>query len=407
MAVAVAPVSGEPLTLLAVAALDPDTPPAESSDALDTVSAGDPPALPVDRRWLSLTSSISDPGSTALQELLERGERWHLVHVGAVANPRPLKARMTVFGEIPYMAGDASAGVPAPGDTHEPASLGVTAQAGGFEVGVVYRAVGPRPERTLRAPTVRANWRGREVWVARRVGLVRVRVSQSRLSDNVHGDPALPRTTEEQTAITAELSRSSWPVVGLTYAAGDAEREHLTPDGPAGAPERHAFERVTGSTSYGGARWEIAASSSFAQSRDAARTDGESVATSHAVRLALRPADGVTVVPAVTVGQTRDEWSAARTDSGSAALALTYAAPTSRWSGSTTLSYTTTRANDGAVDGRTMGVNGTLGCRLGRRVTAPSTLWLEAGYGRYVDAVVPGNSSDVIWVSLNLRVAVF
>lgn len=402
---AVGPAGAEPLSLLAITTIQfdaaPPSHPGDSGPDDGDLVAG-PPAPPR-RSWLSLTGSVSDPGAIDLQALLERGERWRLVHLGAVASPRPLKARMTVFGEIPYLADASPGGVPGPGDDHEPASIGVKAEVGGFEIGAAYRSVGSRPEGFVRA----AYRRGPEVWVGQRAGPVRVRVAQSRSWEHVGHDPTLPRTTEQQTVVTAELSLPFLPFLGLTYATGESELEALGTDPLADAPDRQTFDRITGSMAYGGERWHVAASSSFSQTRDVERSDGEAVTTSHALSLSLRPVDDVTVAPAVSFWQAREEWSPVRGDAGAVSLALAYAPPQSRWFASTRLHYTTSRTSDRTVDAQALGVNGVVGCRLGRRFRTPSALSLETGYGRYLDAVAPAHSSTAVWISVSLRLAAF
>lgn len=407
LSVSAGPAWSGSLSLLAVTAIDFDVAPlrpAEGTVDEEELLAERPVRRPA-RSWLSLTRSVSDP-EVDLQALLERGERWRLVRLGAVAKPSRLEARMTVFGEVPYIDEEPLAGVPGPGQTYEPAFLGLRAEAAGFEVGAVYRSVGTRPERFVRA-AYRVDRRGPEVWVARRAGPVRVRVSQSRLWDNVDGDRTLPRTTEEQTAVSAELAVPLLPRLGLTYVTGDAEHESLAPEPAAERPERHAFERVTGSIAYGGERWHVAASSSLSQTRDAAGAHGETLTTSHALSLSLRAAEAVTVAPAVSYHQAREEWSAVRGDTGAVAVALAYAPRQSRWFASTMMSYTASRTSDGTVDERAVGVNAAIGCRLGRRFGTPSTLWLETGYGRYLDDAFPERSSTAAWVSVSLKLAAF
>jgi hypothetical protein len=127
----------------------------------------------------------------------------------------------------------------------------------------------------------------------------------------------------------------------------------------------------------------------------------------HDFSLSLQPVDAVTVIPALSLGQARYEWSGVRSDTGSASLALTYAPPRSRWFASTFLSYTTTRTSDDTVDARTVSVSGAVGCGLGRLLGLPATLSVEAGYDRYLDGVLPQYSSTAVSVFVLLRVAAY
>lgn len=413
-AVAVGPAWGEPLWLIALASypssvsLPPrweDPRPASGLTTFDLVSRGDRPAGPLDARRFSLTVDGSHTRSSDLRMLVETGERWHLVKFGVVANPRPLRARITVYAELPYVAADPWGPMPMPGDPDEPAFLGVRGETGGFEVGVEYRSVGKRLERIVKVPGARKDRRGHEVWMAQRLGLLRVRLSQSRLSSNVDRNPALPRTTEEQTAVTAEWAIPSWPVLGLTYAVGDSERQWLTPERRARGPERREFERVTGATSWAGAWWEVVASSTLTQSRHVVQPHTALQIMSHDLSLSLRPVDAVTIVPAVSLDRAR--YRTARSETGSASLGLVYTPSKSRWSASSVLSATTTRTSEGAVDERSLSVHGALGYDLRKLFVVPSTLSLEAGYDRYLDAVYSRNSSTAVSVFLLLKVAAF
>ena len=409
-AAAIGPAWAEPLSLFS---LTPPDPPA-SGDALGPAldwlhlsgDSGDDGAASRDPRWLRLTASIPDPKPGELRTLLETGERWQSLRFSAAASAREPQTRMTVFGELPYLTSvlherEASA------DFSQPAWLRLKGETGGLEAGIEYRSVGNRLARVVRTPAARKDRRGREVWVARRFGRVRLRLSQSQLSDNVDGDLARPRTTEEQTAVTAELAMPSWPMLGLTYAVGDAERAMLSPGGAARTSERHDFERVSGATYYGGDGWELTAASTVSQAHDDARSDGAMLLVNHDLSLSLRPVDAVTVVPALSLGQARYEWSGVQSDTGSASLALTYAPPRSRWFASAFLSYTTTRTSDEAVEARAVSVSGAVGCGLGGLLSLPATLSVEAGYDRYLDDVVPQYSSTGVSVFVLLRVAAF
>ena len=102
---------------------------------------------------------------------------------------------------------------PAFDGAHEPASLGVTGEIGGFEAGAHYRSVGKRLDRLIGAPAALKDREGHELWVAQRLGLLKLRLSDSQLS-----------------AVTAEVSVSEWPVLGLTLCVGRlrADPAHAT-----------------------------------------------------------------------------------------------------------------------------------------------------------------------------------
>jgi hypothetical protein len=355
-----------------------------------------------------LSASVSDREPTDLRLLLADGERWRLVEFGAAATWRPLTAKLTAFGQLPYVAADPTERTAAFDDAHEPASLGVKGEVEGFEAGVQYRSVGKRLERLIGAPAKLKDREGHELWVAQRLGLLKLRLSDSELTDNVDRIPALPRTTKDQTAVTAAVAVPEWPVFELTYATGDSTRVRLTPEGREGIPERFDFESVSGSASYyGGPAWDVTASSTFSQSRRAFRPQDETETTSQDLSLTLRLFESVTAVPRLTLGQERYTWSSMRTDTSAAGLTVSYAPPARGWSASTFASYTATRTSDRSIDGRSVSITAAVNCALGRWLPKRSSVSFEAAYDRYVDGVVPESSSRAVTGFIMLRIAGF
>ena len=377
-------------------------------NALEALAVGAPASAPADPDLPTLTTSVADKEPRDLRLLLGDGERWRLMELGAAATWRPLGAKLTAFGQLPYVATGRPDAAPDFDADHEPASLGVKGEIGDFEAGAQYRSVGKRLDRLIGAPAALKDREGHEMWVAQRLGLLRLRLSDSELTDNVDRNPALPRTTKDQSAVTAEVSVSEWPVLGLTYAWGDSARIRLTPQRGDATPERHDFESVTGSAYYyGGPGWDVTASSTLSQSRPIVRPDGELVTTSQDLSLTLRLLDSVTAVPALSFGQERSTRSALRTDTGTAGLTLSYAPPATRWWASTFVSYTSTRTSDGSTDGRSVSLGGAVTYALGRLFPARSTLSFEAGYDRYADTAIPQSSSRAISGFVVLRIAGF
>jgi hypothetical protein len=358
---------------------------------------------PLRSRYLTLTTSLTDRERFDLRTFLDGGERWHLLEFGAVASSRPLGTRLTVGGHIPYLAGETREAFRPVEYEDSPGAFRLTAEAGGFAAGAEYRSVGKRLERVIKQPA----WQDREggeVWVAQRLGPLRLRLSHSDLTDNVDRDPALPRTTKEQTAVTAEIASSPWPVLGLTYAVGDSERVRLTGDSPA---ERQAYESLTASAYHAGSGWSVAASSTLSQIRDVARPDIESETIYHEISLELRPLDAVYLIPALTLGQERYGGSSVEGETGSGSLTLAYDPPKQRWRASTTVSYTMNRTSDGQVDGRSIGASGALAWDLGKLLGRHVTLTFEAGHDQYRDRVYPSASSQSLFGFVLLQFASF
>lgn len=350
------------------------------------------------------TSTKAD--STDLRAILGHGDRWQLMRFGATAGA-PQEVKFSAYGTVAYLPSTLMAARPDAGlgygpaaaaslgldDQEEPISLGFKGELAGLEGGAEYRSVGKRMERVVAGPPSQKDTEGTEVWLAQRMGLLRLQLAQSDLSDNVDRTPALPRTSKRQTALSAQFSPRGWPIFGVTYATGDSERLWLAGEGRARPVERQTYDSVAGSAYYAGPGWDVSGTSTYGYSRDPGRPDREMTMLYHDLTLTLRPADSVTVMPSVSTGLDRYEWSATSYQTGSMSLLLTYSPSASRWSLWTLAAYTTSQTSDRTVDGRTMSVSGGLACGLGRILGGRASLSIEAGYDRYVDSVYPDASS--------------
>ena len=391
---------------------------------LDAVLLRDAPAPPISADPLTLRNTGED--SADLRSLLGPGERWHLMSFGAHASSRPQEVKMTAYGAVAYLPSlsaprlDGGLGfgpATAPGgafglgldDPEEPVSLGFKGTLGGLglEGGAEYRSIGKRLERVVTGPASQRDREGTEVWVTQRVGLLRLKVAQSSLSDNVDRDPAQPRTTRTQTAVSAEIAPRAWPIFGLTYATGDSERTWLTGEGRTRTSERQTFDSVAGSAYYGGPGFDLSGTSTYSLSRDPGRSDHDMTSLYHDLSLILRPLNTVTVMPSVASGVDRYDRLSTSYQSGAASLLLTYTPTASRWSLWTLGAYTASQSSDGTVDGRTVSVSGGLACGLGRIFGGRASVSVEAGYDRYVDGVSPESSSRGAFGLVLLRVASF
>lgn len=388
---------------------------------MSAVLLREPPASMIEPDPLTLRSTGEDDLGD-LRVLLDKGERWHLVRFGAATASRPEEPRVTAYGAVAYVptaprpAGTLGYGpVVAPGapfdlaleEREEPVSLGIKVGFEGFEAGADYRAVGRRLERLVSGPPAQRDREGTEVWVAQRLGILRLRLSQSDHTDNVDRNLALPRTNRAQSAITAQLAPRSWPILGLTYAKGESERTWMTGEGGTRSVDQQTFDSVSGGAYYGATRWDAAASSTYITSRDAARSDHAMTMLYHDLRLTLRPAEALTVVPSVSSGEERYDWAETRTNSGSASLLLSYGPPGSWWKLWTFGAYTATRSSDDTVDGRTVSWSGGLSCGLGRLLGGPTTISFQAGYDRYDDAVYRDSSMRSVFGLVRIKVAAF
>jgi hypothetical protein len=352
---------------------------------------------------LTLRTSGGERESADLRLVLGKGERWHLAKFDAVASLGSTDAKVTAYGQLAYIPPDGRGLALTLDESRDPAAVGIKGQLGGFEIGAEYRSLGKRLERVLRVP--QKDQEGSEVWLAQQLGNFRLRLSESKLSDNVDRSPALPRTTKAQTAVTVEVTPPAWPVFGLTYATGDSRRVWFTPG--ARGPEQQAFQSLTAASYYGGARWDVTASSTYALSRDSVKSDQQTASLYHTVSLSLRPLSSFTISPSIGAGEDRYLRSAATSGTGSASLMVSVDPPASRWHAWTVAAYTKNRISDNSVNGRGMSVTGGLGYDLGRLIRGRATLSVEAGYDRYADDVSPGNSLRAVFGFLLFKVAPF
>jgi hypothetical protein len=390
---------------------------------LSAVLLRDPAPAAIDPDPLTLRTSGED--SNDLRTVLGKGERWRLMRFGAAAGSGAAEARLTAYGAVAYVPSSMPSSRPdrglgfgplvAPGgalgvgvdDPEEPVTLGVKGDLDGFEGGAEYRSVGKRLERVVPGPPSQQDREGTEVWLARRLGLLRLKLSQSDLSDNVDRDLALPRTTKTQTAVTAQVSPRDWPVFGLTYATGRSERVWLTREDGTRTAERQSFDSVTGSAYFGGPRWDFSGSSTYAYARDPGRSDRDMTSLYHDLSLTLRPVDSVSVMPSVSTGLDRYGWSGTTNQTGSASLLLSYAPPAAWWNLWTLAAYSTSQASDHTVDGQTTTVSGGMACGLGNLLGGRTTLSVEAGYQKYVDSVYPDSGARGAFALVLIRVAAF
>src|SRR6185503_4830436 len=270
---------------------------------LDAVLLRQAPA-PVQPAPLTLRTPGED--TSDLRAFLGRAERWHLMTFGANAGSRPQEVRISAYGAVAY--------VPSLSLTRSDGALGFKGQLGtlGLEGGADYRSVGKQLERVVPGPASQKDREGTEAWLAQRLGVLRLQVSQSELSDNVDRDPSLPRTTRTQPAVSALLTPRAWPIFGLTYATGDSEKVWLG-EGRPHTVARQSFDSVAGSVYYGTSWFDLTGSSTYSFSRTPGRTDRDVTSLYHDLSLTLRPVKVFAVTPSVSNGVDRSEWGARAT----------------------------------------------------------------------------------------------
>jgi hypothetical protein len=407
MAALATPARAESLPFVAVASIRSLTEaPSGRPIPMPSAVADTPEPVDVAPAALPLTTSVSAREPTNLRSLVGEGDRWRLLDVGASGRWQPIGAKWSLSGQFPCTTADLSAGAPLEG-TPEPASLAMKGEVEGFETGVQYRAVGKRLERLVGGPSALRDREGYELWAAQRLGLLKLRLSDSRLTDNVDRNPALARTTKDQDAVSAALSIPEWPVLELSYASGDSARVRLTPQGQESDPERADFDSLTSTAYYyGGPAWEATVSTTLSQSRSVLRPPDETVTLVQDLSLTLRLPEALTAVPSITLARERST-SALRSETGTAGLTLSWAPPARGWSTSTYAGYTATRTSDASSNARTVSLSAALSYALGTWMPPRSSIAVEAGYDRYVDAGVPQSSSRSLSGFVLLRIAGF
>lgn len=335
----------------------------------------------------TLRTSVTDTEPLDLRTLA-RGERWHLARFDAVALSPGLDTQLSAYGRVAYVPGNAG---PVEPSTDDPVSIGLRGKLGDFELCAEYRSVGKRLERVLGDGG--RDQETAQVWLARRFGPMRLKLSQAELSDNVDKNPALPRTTRVQTALTAELLPADWAVVGVTFASGDLERARLGPAARERAPERYGFNSMTASVYHDAGWWGAGVSATYTRTRDLAASNRDSEGLYQDASVWMRFVETLTVTSSAGAGQEQYLWSGATSDSASGWLSVTYTPPRSRWHAWTVAGGTLYTSSDRSADGRTVNVGAGIGWDLSRWLGARSTVSVEAGYDRYMDGISPGGSS--------------
>jgi hypothetical protein len=376
-----------------------------------------PEVAPAD--FLTLRTSTG-ADSTDLRTLLGKSDRWTLMRFGAAAGS-PQEVKLSAYGAVAYVpstlmgtrpdaglgygpAAAASLGIE---DQDEPVSLGFKAQLNGLEGGADYRSVGKHLEPVMAGPASQRDREGTEVWVAQRIGLLRLKVSQSDLTDNVDRNPIVPRTNRTQTAVSAQITPPGWPMLALIYGTGDLERTWLTGEGRTRSVERQSFDSLAASVYYSRSAFDVSGSSTYAASRDLGGADREMTSLYHDLTLTLRPTSTVTVMPSVSTGVDRYEWSAVQYQTASLSLLLTYRPTASRWNVWTLGAYSASSTTDRTVDGRSMSLSGGLAYGLGSMLGGQASVSVEAGYDRYVDGVYANGSSRGAFGLVLLKVTSF
>jgi len=341
-----------------------------------------------------LRTSGSDRASTDLRKLMETGERWHLLAFGLEAGLPAQDAEISARGQVAYLPGGDAGARDVADDAQDPIAIDLKLALEGFEVGVGHRSFGKRLDRAVTVPQVVKDRESSEVWLAQRVGVLGLKLAHSETSDNVDRDPALAQTTRDQTSVTAELKLSDWPILGVTYAVGDAERVWLAHVPAVRAPARQAFESLIGSVYYAGDHWDVNASSTYSRSREAVGPEDASTSMYYDLALTLRLADALTLVPAVGMGV--DRYSLSQTLGGTsyASATLSYAPPARAWRAWTSAAYTDTRSSDRTADARSVSVAGGVAHDLGKVLSGRASLSLQVGYSRYADEIYPAVSSE-------------
>ena len=350
-------------------------------------------APPVEPELLLLSSVWDSVDSPSVKKAIESGEPWQLVHFSAASALPAGDARVTARGQMAYSPQGSEMTRPGDDTLPEALTLDLRLELGDFEVGAGRRAFGKAADRVISVPQLRRDQESTEVWLAQRVGALRLQVSRAELADNVDRDPTLARTTKNQTAVTAEVGQGNWPMLGLTYAVGDAERAWWSQDRRARLTDRQTYDNVIGSLYYHAELWDLTAATTYGRSRPT--TGGaETVSLYHDLTLTLRLTDSLTLMPSVGTGS--DWYEAMRTEGGtsSASLSLSYALPVRRWYAWSYASYSASRIAEARVDGRAVSVAGGITRELGTLGSARASVSLEVGYDRYADVASPAASSE-------------
>jgi hypothetical protein len=229
----------------------------------------------------------------------------------------------------------------------------------------------------------------REAWGEWKSGVVAIRtaVGQRTTLDADASDNRMPKNYHR---IDVSWGRPAWPRLSLKYAqnAGSNATDPLSL-----FPQKADHHNVEAAIGYGAALWEAKVASSYGLETDLLQRSAESRVQTETLTASFRPANIVTITPAVGYRVEQQPWSGARINSPSATLSMNYK-QSQRLSMTAMGNYSSTRSSDQLVDLDMIGGKGVLTWELEPVRDWKPQLTVEGGYNLQVNRLMPSAQTE-------------
>jgi hypothetical protein len=180
--------------------------------------------------------------------------------VRMLANSSIVERWLDAEAELAYSSPDTGTLSGIGEDMHRLLRMKIKGTAGGMGYGAEYRWVG-RDFMNVGGPGFAQNQQGLDLWSERKLGVLGLKTSLSRFTDNTAADPTLPFTTRTIAGTNLSVDLPAWPTLNLFYNGGALATSH-EPGGT--APQHGTLQNAGAQLIYRLSGWEMAASSAFA-----------------------------------------------------------------------------------------------------------------------------------------------
>jgi hypothetical protein len=274
-----------------------------------------------------------------------------------------------------------------PGDDRSPrmTRLAVTGSSGVVRYGMLYRDEGQafdhRPAQDVR-----------EAWGEWKLGAMAIRSAVGQQRNTFDKDLVRPRVEQRYNRIDVSWSKAAWPRLSFKYAQNTASN---TMDALSLFPQRADHHRLEAAIGYGGVMWDAKLASSYGYETDLLNHAAESQVQTQTLMASLRPLAALTITPTLGYRAERPEWSAARIDSPSASLAMSYT-QSQRLSMTVIGNYFGLRSTDKLIELDNIGGKGIVSWELEPLRDWKPQISLEGGYNLQVNRLMPSVQTENI-----------
>jgi hypothetical protein len=276
------------------------------------------------------------------------------------------------------------------------ARLGVTGHFGAITYGLSYRNAG---KEFLVAP----DQGKREVWGEWQAKMIRVRNTLTEVWTNVDRDPSRPQVRHMQERLSVFVAPPTWGEASLSYGRGLLSSNMLAQGVTLMRNQSHLLE---GAYTFSDSKWSGRLSSTYTTTSDQLNSGQETKGFIHALTGTLRPVEGMTLVPIISLREDRQGWSGTKTETTSASMTVTYTQGT-QVNVLAQGTYSGMKSSDGLLDRTTVQARGVASWSPPSDSETKTTISLESLYQSAVDATNQTPSMQNLTVLARLSVSGF